>query len=148
MLYRDSDLTPAPAMTDLTEFLFPAPAKRSVGSILGWWEKRRLPYNLIVGGAGVVSLAVASVVTALPPSAHGWGLVPWQPIVAFGVLANVFYLLGPAAELLVEKVGGGKILPTGPSLFRMGLTFSVGLAFFPVLIVMIDWVFRIVTSIF
>jgi len=131
-------------MNDLTEFLFPAPAKRTAGSILAWWEKRRLPFNIMVGGAGLISLTTATVVSWLPPFSHPWGLVPWQPLVAFGVLANLFYLLGPATEILVEKLWRGQVLPTGPSLYRMGLTFSVGLAFFPILIVMIDWVFRIV----
>ena len=28
----------------------------------------------------------------------------------------------------------GEVLPTGPALYRMGLTFSVGLALFPTLI--------------
>ena len=69
-------------------------------------------------------------------------------IVAFGVLANLFYLFGPTVEVLVEKLSRGSILPTGPVLYRMGLTFSVGLALFPALIVMIEWVFRIVTGIF
>ena len=27
------------------------------GQIIGWWETRRVPYNLIVGIAGVVSIA-------------------------------------------------------------------------------------------
>jgi len=134
-------------MKALTEFLFPAPAQRTAGSIVRWWEKRRLAFNAIVGGAGLTSLTIAAVVTALPPHAHPWGLVPWQPIVIFGVLANLCYLLGPTAEILVEKLGRGSVLPTGPVLYRMGLTFSVGLALFPALIVMIEWVFRIVTGV-
>ncbi len=39
-------------MTELTEFLFPAPARRSVSGIVRWWESRRLAYNVLVGGAG------------------------------------------------------------------------------------------------
>jgi len=135
-------------MKALTEFLFPAPARRTAGSIVGWWEKRRLAYNVMVGGSGLLSIGVATLVSALPPNAHPWGLVPWQPVVAFGVLANICYLLGPTIEVLVEKLSGGSVLPTGPVLYRMGLTFSMGLALFPILIVMIDWVFRIVTGIF
>ena len=52
-------------MHQLTEFLFPAPARRTTGAILGWWERRRLPYNLIVGGAGVFSIASALLVRLL-----------------------------------------------------------------------------------
>ena len=35
-------------MSAITEFLFPAPAKRTVGGIVTWWEKRRLAYNVVV----------------------------------------------------------------------------------------------------
>jgi hypothetical protein len=131
-------------MTALTEFLFPAPAKRKARSILGWWEKRRLPYNIAVGSAGLVSLGFIYLFTALPP---GGGLVPffsWVPIAIFAGMANVCYLFGPTTELLIQKLWGDKVLPTGPVLFRMGLTFSVGLALFPALLTAIFWVARIV----
>ncbi len=71
----------------------------------------------------------------------------WLPILVFGVMANVCYLLGPTAELLIEKLWSPKVLPTGPALFRIGLTFSVGLALFPTLLVVIGWVIRIVVAI-
>ena len=51
------DTTEGNNMTALTEFLFPAPARRSPLAILKWWEKRRFAYNVIVGTAGVVSLS-------------------------------------------------------------------------------------------
>lgn len=135
-------------MNALTEFLFPAPAKRTAGSILGWWEKRRLPYNLAVGTAGVVSLGLGSIFSALPPGGIVLTLFPWQPIVLFAVMANVCYLLGPAVEIAIEKLWGRQVLPTGPVLYRMGLTFSVGLALFPALIMVIFWVARMVIGVF
>ncbi len=46
-------------------------------------------------------------------------------------------LLGPTIEILIDKLWGRAVLPVGPSLYRMGLTFSVGLALFPTLIMMI-----------
>ncbi len=136
-------------MSALTEFLFPAPARRTVGSIIGWWESRRLKYNLTVGAAGVTSLAIVTTLAHLPPGARGeMGLFPpWQPIVLFALFANVCYLLGPATEIVVHKLFGRQILPVGPSLFRMGLTFSVGLAFLPTLLVLFDWIFRIVRAV-
>ena len=134
-------------MSALTEFLFPAPARRTATSIIGWWEKRRFAYNIAVGSAGLVSLATVYVVSALPPMGF---VIPfmWQPVVAFAVMANVCYLAGPAAELLIQKIWGSSVMPTGPVLFRMGLTFSVGLALFPAMLTVIGWVFRIVFSIF
>jgi hypothetical protein len=56
-------------------------------------------------------------------------------VVAFGVLANVCYSLGPLVELTLHKLWGRAVLPVGPSLFRMGLTVSVRLALLPILIV-------------
>ena len=134
-------------MKAVTEFLFPAPAKRTVGSIIGWWEKRRLPYNLMVGTAGVFSLAWPMLLAALPPIG-ATPFFPWQGILAFGLLANACYLLGPATEILIEKIWGREVLPTGPVLYRMGLTFSVGLALLPTLIVTIIWVAQVVFAIF
>lgn len=135
-------------MSALTEFLFPAPARRTVGSIVGWWESRRLKYNAIVGGAGVLSVGISTVIAHLPPLHTDVGLLPpWQPIVVFGVLANVCYFLGPAVEVAVEKLWGRQVLPVGPSLFRMGLTFSVGLAFLPTLLLLFHWIWRIVYAV-
>ena len=120
-------------MNTLTEFLFAAPASRRPGAIIAWWERRRLAYNAWVGAAGLVSLGTVGFLHAL---VEGRGFFPEGLFVAgaFGVMANVCYLLGPTAELLFEKVWGRGVLPTGPLLFRMGLTFSVGLALFPTLL--------------
>jgi hypothetical protein len=135
-------------MTGLTEFLFPAPARRRVGSILGWWESRRVAYNLVVGGTGVLSLGVMKVLTSLPPNPHGKMGNPLGGIALVAVMANVCYLLGPAAEVGVEKFGQGRILPTGPALYRMGLTFSTGLVLLPSLLVGFDWLFRVARALF
>ena len=125
-------------MTSITEFLFPAPAARSTSAIIRWWEKRRLVYNLAVGAAGSVSFVVMSVVDSiLKGDPH---LVPWPFVVLFGLGANVMYLLGPTLELAIDKVWGRTVLPVGPALYRMGLTFSVGLALFPTLIMTIAFV--------
>jgi hypothetical protein len=129
-------------MNAIAEFLYPTPAPRRFGGILRWWESRRLQYNAIVGTSGLVSLAAFQVLTGLPPDPHHVPLF-WAPIVAFGLMANVCYFLGPAVELAVEKLWGGKVLPTGPALFRMGLTFSVGLTLLPTLLAGMDWAFRI-----
>lgn len=121
-------------MTHLAEFLFPAPARRSFPSIVGWWERRRLAYNLFVGAAGAVTLAGVTVLSLVHPFQDGLLVVPWQPVVAFGVGANLFYSLGALAEWAVHRLWGRTVLPVGPALYRMGLTFSVGLALFPLML--------------
>ena len=130
-------------MSALTEFLYPAPAKRTVGSIVAWWESRRLAYNAIVGVAGVVGLGGSWILASLPPSAYPFS-IPLLGVVGVGVIANLCYFLGPVTEIVITKVLGSDVLPTGPALYRMGLTFSVGLALLPVLVSMISWVARMV----
>ena len=135
-----------PGGSALGRLLYPAPAERRTGAIIGWWERRRLPYNLILGGAGALSLGVVNVVAALPPFGQTAG-VPWFGVVVYGLLANLCYSLGPAVELGLEKVWGGRILPAGPLLFRAGLTFAVGLTLLPIILVTIAYLLRIVIGI-
>jgi hypothetical protein len=134
------------AMTTLTEFLFPAPAPRSAGAIILWWERRRLAFNVWVGSAGLVSLLV---VTGAAIALEGTFALPFllAPAAAFGGMANVCYLLGPTAEILLHAFWGRRILPTGPTLYRMGLTFSVGLALLPTLLVALFLAVRVVVGV-
>ena len=48
-------------MSAITEFLYPTPAKRTVGGIVKWWEKRRLAYNVAVGASGLFSLVLTRI---------------------------------------------------------------------------------------
>jgi hypothetical protein len=134
-------------MSNITEFLFPAPARRSSGAILRWWEGRRLAYNAVVGIAGLFSLGVVNLLFVIPPGPHTGGL-PIAAVVIVGIAANVCYLMGPAAEIAIEKLGGGRILPTGPALYRVGLTFSTGLVMLPTLVAGFDWLIRLVRWVF
>ena len=134
-------------MPTLAEFLYPAPAERSLGGIVRWWEARRLPYNLIVGASGVFALGVIRLISWLPPEPRP-AFVPGDAILVFGLLANVCYLLGPAVEAAANSLWGRSVLPIGPALFRMGLTFSVGLTLLPIVVVTIDLMFHIVNAVF
>ncbi len=133
-------------MSRLVEFLYPLPElRRSPLSLLGWWESRRPAFNAIIGGAGLVTLGAVRLVTSLPPDPWGITLLQELPIIiAYAVLANVCYSGGFFTELFMRKFLGEGAPRPGPALLRMGLTFSVGLTLFPVAIVGIDWVLRIV----
>lgn len=133
-------------ITSITDFLFATPARRSTVAIIAWWERRRLAYNAWVGAAGIVSLVTVSTANVLVGgAAHVREALLLAA--AFGAMANVCYFLGPATELLLEKLWGRRLLPTGPTLFRMGLTFSVGLALFPALLAVMMTVARVVLGI-
>lgn len=126
-----------PGGTFLADFLYPAPAERRVGAIIGWWEKRRLPYNLIIGGTGLVSATVVAFFMAFN---GGPGLVEWFQVGLFWLIAaNVCYTLGPAVEIALQKFLGRKLLPAGPLLFRAGLTIALGVALAPVIFVTVAY---------
>ncbi|WP_420463277.1 hypothetical protein [Candidatus Palauibacter sp.] len=127
-----------PGGTFLADFLYPAPAERRVGAIIRWWEKRRLPYNLVVGVTGLVTMTfgvlVTVVVDTLQPIDMFRGAIWWA------VMANLCYSLGPVAEIALEKMFGGRLLPAGPLLFRAGVTLAVGVTLLPILLLIIGTV--------
>ena len=117
-------------MTALTRLLFDTVYfPRSSWEVVRWWETRRPVYNLAVGTAGVVSLGGLFVLGARPPLHELAGVV-----LVYGLLANLCYTAGPVVDLLARRVGGPDYAPIGPTLFRYGLVFSLGLTLLPILI--------------
>ncbi len=110
----------------------------SFWEILCWWELRRIPNNLVVGGVGVVScgviLAVAAIASELFDEPLG---LPDPPILAvvgvlaYGVAANVCYSGGWIAEWLVRKVWRERAGTFGEISFVVGVLFSILLTLVP-----------------
>lgn len=130
------------AMSALTRFLYPLPATRSVGSIIRWWESRRLAYNLAVGSAGVVTLTAVTAFGLLPPGSHGL-LPPPGLVLVYGALANLCYTAGWVIEASAHAIFRDELLPFGPPLFRQGLLFSVGLTLLPIVMGALEWGVRL-----
>jgi hypothetical protein len=138
-------------MTALTKFFFRSPyvTCRTPSEVIGWWEARRLPFNAAVGGAGIVTLSAAHLLAALPPHSHPLPFLPSLAVAGiYGILANVCYTGGWMAELLIRKHGDESLEPVGPTLFRYGFVFSVGLTLFPIAIAALDEAVRIVSAVF
>ncbi len=128
----------------LVRFLYPAPAERTVGGIIKWWERRRFAYNAVLAAGGLGTM-VAALLTLNPPLEVLRAIV--VPGVPFMILANVCYTLGWIVESLLHKLWGRSLLPVGPTLLRAGLTLGVGLSFVvPVIMLAIVFVARIVTG--
>jgi hypothetical protein len=128
-------------MTALVRLLFPIPdVRRSPATLLRWWEGRRPAYNLIVGATGIITLVVLRVLSFLPP--HIPFDAPLALIVVYGVCANVCYSFGFALEALLQRVWGDDVAPVGPTLFRYGLVFSVGLTLFPIGVAWLAYLFN------
>jgi hypothetical protein len=72
-------------------------------SVLKRWEILRIPYNLVVGLAGLLALALMG----SSPGAIGGAII-------YGLGANVMYLLGPITELYMNwfvDVWEGRFVP-------------------------------------
>ncbi|HEY9518011.1 MAG TPA: hypothetical protein VIQ98_02090 [Gemmatimonadales bacterium] len=120
-------------MTSLTRFFFRAPysAPRS-REIWQWWESRRPVYNFAVIAAGITTLiSVYLAELLIGGSTKG---VPWVGIVIYGILANLFYTLGPIIDAFVMRRWGRDYSEVGPTLFRYGFVFAVGLTLLPVVL--------------
>jgi len=120
-------------VTSLTRFFFRAPysAPRS-REIWQWWESRRPVYNFAVIAAGITALiSVYLAELLIGGSTKG---VPWVGIVIYGILANLFYTLGPITDAFVMRRWGRDYSEVGPTLFRYGFVFAVGLTLLPVVL--------------
>ncbi len=108
-----------------------------------WWEMRRIPYNLAVGAAGIVSCLVVVACELIVENVQhvGAGPMPDPPlfalvaIVFYAIAANACYTLGWMVELLVRRIWGPASGAFGTITFALGLGFSVLLSLVPGLVV-------------
>ena len=127
-------------MTALTRLFFDTVYfPRSTWEVVRWWEARRPVYNLAVGAAGVVTLATVALAGLLPPLDGAVAIAA-----VYGLLANVFYSAGPVIDLLARRVGGPDYAPIGPTLFRYGFVFAIGLTLFPMVLAVLWTTVRLV----
>jgi hypothetical protein len=136
-------------MSALVRLLYPSPpASRNVAAIVGWWERRRFSYNLVVGTAGVVTILGVNLGVLLPPDGRWLGFPPLLAVGAYAVLVNLCYSAGWLAELVFNRWWGNDPPRVGPILFRQGLIFSVGVTLLPLLLAGLQWGARVLRGIF
>jgi hypothetical protein len=125
-------------MTTLTEFCLDAVYfPRSPWTVVRWWEQRRLAFNAAVGAAGIVTLGVCALLIGLPPLQI---IVPF--VLGYALVANLCYSVGALADLAARRIGGLEYAVVGPTLFRYGFVFSVGLTLLPIPVMVIGWTLR------
>jgi len=112
----------------------------SMWEIVRWWEIRRIPYNLLVGTTGILSLVLMVFVgsMAVKPGddfEEPMGLI-FFPI-AFGIMANLCYTAGWIIDLVLYRGEPRR------KLFQVGLIFSTVLASLPGLWAICAWLFTV-----
>ncbi|MBX3072507.1 hypothetical protein KF728_10920 [Candidatus Obscuribacterales bacterium] len=107
---------------------------RTAMDVIRWWESRRLAYNAILAVIGVFSMVLF----------HALGFAPFHslvlPAIAYGIMANICYTAGWMAEIYARLFFGEKTENFGPSLFLLGLTFSMLLTALPSVLAVIAFV--------
>jgi hypothetical protein len=111
--------------------------------VIGWWELRRIPYNLIVGLLGIANLFMFFLFIHL---AHG--LEPGEDaveplaIIFAPIVINILYTAGWMAELILRIIWREKSPDIGPILFKLGISFSLFAIFFPSTFWFVIWIVR------
>jgi ABC-type branched-subunit amino acid transport system permease subunit len=123
----------------------------SARQAIGWWEARRVPFNLIVGSAGIVSVAVVSVVGlgAYFLFNSDFGL-PDPPLFAvFGVIfyalvVNILYTGGWIVELVIRTVWPEQADRFATLSLSLGLLLTILVTLLPGIVVGAAGIFRLV----
>jgi hypothetical protein len=124
----------------------------STRAVIGWWETRRIPYNLIVGSAGILTCIAIAIVGmgSYIFFDSDFGL-PDPPLFAifgvilYGILANVCFTGGWVAELIVQRIWPEEANRFATTSFSLGLILSVLLTLTPAILVGVAGIFRLVS---
>jgi hypothetical protein len=110
----------------------------SVWHVIGWWEARRLVFNLVVGAAGTIACSMILVTAVISEFVFGIPVgMPDPPIfaIALAILfvagANVCYTGGWVAELLVRRVWAGEADNFATLMFTLGIWFAAVVTLIP-----------------
>jgi hypothetical protein len=106
--------------------------------IISWWEKRRITFNLIIGGVGLfvclLQIGIASYSEHILGETIGFPDPPvfiFPAIIFYGIAANICYTAGWIVELFVKTIWKGRFKHFGKYAFALGLGFSVVLTILP-----------------
>jgi hypothetical protein len=122
----------------------PEPAAKTA-DVIGWWEARRIPFNLIVGVVGLLSCMAFGVVVL---GAYLLFDIDWFPepfsifaVPLYGFLANICYTGGWMAEVAIRRIWPREAERFALASFRLGLQFSLVLTATPGVLAVVFGVF-------
>jgi len=107
-------------------FALGAPRPGGAVETFCWWEARRIQYNLLVGAAGLCTLAV------IQACGFGGSIGAYAfAAMSYGMMANICYSSGWLSELIARHFWKEKAEHFGPILYCQGVAFSVLLTLAP-----------------
>ena len=114
-------------------WLFAPPASPVTAlRVIGWWELRRIPYNLVVGGFGVLCLIVFFV--SIEATGHlqpGEDAVEPMALCFAPFAVNFFYTAGWLLDAPLRLLRPSLTARFTPLLFALGLAFSLCIVSLP-----------------
>ena len=81
---------------------------------IGWWEARRVAFNLVIGGAGILS-----------------GLVAVLAVVIYAIFANICYTGGWIVELVIRQAWPEQADRFATLTLALGIIFAIALTLSP-----------------
>jgi len=123
---------------------------RSAWRIIGWWEVCRVAFNLIVGIAGLVTLATGILAMGIANAFLETPLHRLDPPLFFfaliyAVAANLCYTGGWLAELVCRRMWPATRGDLAPLWLRLGLVFSIFVTLLPAVLAVAFAVHAILT---
>jgi hypothetical protein len=122
----------------------------SAWETIGWWEARRIPYNFIVGTAGILTCVVLGVIgiaaSLLFNSDFG---MPDPPLFAvfgvlfYGIAANICFTGGWVVELVVRAFWPKEAGRFASLSLTLGVIFSVLLTLTPAVLALAIGIFKL-----
>ena len=122
------------------------------GNIIRWWELRRIPYNLILASAGILSGIVSLAAAGISESNGGEpvgmpdGIFLIAAPILFGIAANICYTGGWIVELLLRKLLRHDQPGFAAGAFASGVAFSVAVTFLPAVLAVL-YLFGLLTGV-
>lgn len=104
----------------------------SAGSIVIWWELRRIPYNIFVGCLGIISLILFFFFIE-----HSGQLNPGEDaleplaLIFAPLFINIAYTSGWIVEIILRKIVKIHKHEIGVLLLKAGVIFSIAVILFP-----------------
>lgn len=109
-------------MSPESNTIFKSKKDSEILKVVGWWERRRLVYNVLVAVSGIAGIWLSEI--EIMPE-----FTPF--VIIFGVSANLFYCLGWGIYVLRCHFQKGSVFvkPYGQVFFWLGTLFSIFITF-------------------